>query len=445
MDAVSDASAPLAGNEPDRTVELPGSRPPAPASRLRPLPAWGGYVLAVALVAAVTSLRLLLREQGLVQGSPFLLFSFPILISAWLGGLAPGLLALALALAAIGGLFLDPREGSREAWSLGVFAVEGALISALGDHLRRTLDRLRQSQADLESRVRVRTAALQGAVDQLYSEAVERERISQDLADTARRLEISNRELQDFASVASHDLQEPLRKIQAFGDRLGSRYAGQLGPEGGDYLRRMQSAAGRMQTLINDLLAFSRVTTKAQPFVPVDLGQVAREVVSDLEARIEQAGATLDDVGIGELPTVEADPTQMRQLFQNLIGNALKFVPAGVVPRVRVFVEALAPTSATAPTAEADPSGSGPETCTIAVEDNGIGFDEKYLDRIFTVFQRLHGRDAYEGTGIGLAVCRKIAERHGGSITARSQPGHGATFLVTLPLRQPQTSQETTP
>jgi signal transduction histidine kinase len=408
----------------------------------------------VVLVAAVTGLRFLLREQGLVQGSPFLLFSFPILVSAWLGGLGPGLLALAAALAAIGGLFLAPQEGSGDAWSLGVFAVEGALISALGDHLRRALDRLRRSHGELESRVLARTAALQGAVDQLHSEAVERERMSQDLADTARRLEISNRELQDFASVASHDLQEPLRKIQAFGDRLGSRYAGQLGPEGGDYLRRMQSAAGRMQTLINDLLAFSRVTTKAQPFVPVDLGQVAREVVSDLEARIEQAGASVEDVGIGELPTLEADPTQMRQLFQNLIGNALKFVPAGVVPRVRVFVEALPETSETLATVESgeapeitepDPSGSGPETCTIAVEDNGIGFDEKYLDRIFTVFQRLHGRDAYEGTGIGLAVCRKIAERHGGSITARSTPGAGATFLVTLPLRQPQTSQESSP
>lgn len=235
----------------------------------------------------------------------------------------------------------------------------------------------------------------------------------------AAKLERSNRELQDFASVASHDLQEPLRKIQAFGDRLKTKYADALGEVGRDYLERMQSAAGRMQTLINDLLTFSRVTTKAQPFVAVNLREVAEGVISDLEARIERSGGRVE---MGEMLSVEADPLQMRQLLQNLIGNALKFHRPGAAPLVRVWCERLS-------------SASG-DLCRIHVADDGIGFDEKYLDRIFTVFQRLHGRQTYEGTGVGLAVCRRIAERHGGSITATSEPGCGSTFLVTLPISQ---------
>jgi len=251
-------------------------------------------------------------------------------------------------------------------------------------------------------------------------DVTERRQAEAKLAVYATRLERSNRELQDFASVASHDLQEPLRKIRAFGDRLAAKWGVALGDSGGDYIRRMQSAAGRMQTLINDLLMFSRVESKARPFVEVDLGVVAREVVADLEVQIEQAGATVD---VGRLPVVEADPLQMRQLLQNLIGNSLKYRREGTKPAVKVYGEV---------------AEDGGPTRRILVEDNGIGFDEKYLDRIFTVFQRLHGRTEYEGTGIGLAVCRKIVERHGGSITARSAPQEGATFVVTLPAKQPK-------
>lgn len=260
--------------------------------------------------------------------------------------------------------------------------------------------------------------------------AIERKRAEDELRASAARLEQSNRELQDFASVASHDLQEPLRKIQAFGDRLKTKCAPQLSDEGRDYLSRMQNAAGRMQTLINDLLTFSRVTTKTRPFTPVDLDRVAHEVLSDLEVRIGEVGGRVE---MADLPTVDADPLQMRQLLQNLIGNALKFRRPGEPPVVRVGASVVAAGEAraalTVPAAEA---------CRIVVADNGIGFDEKYLDRIFTVFQRLHGRDAYEGNGVGLAVCRRIAERHGGSITAESVPGRGATFIVTLPVRQPE-------
>ncbi|WP_239470540.1 sensor histidine kinase [Archangium violaceum] len=232
-----------------------------------------------------------------------------------------------------------------------------------------------------------------------------------------QRLEQSNRELESFASVASHDLQEPLRKIQTFGERLKTTTSATLGPEGSDYLERMMNAATRMRRLIEDLLSFSRVGSKGNPFVQTDLGRIAREVLEDLETAVERSGAT---VTLGELPTLEADPLQLRQLLQNLLSNALKFRREDVAPAI----------SARGTIHEA--SGE----LELVVEDNGIGFDEKYLDRIFEVFQRLHGRGKYEGTGIGLAICRKIAERHGGHIGARSSPGHGATFIVTLPLRQ---------
>lgn len=233
------------------------------------------------------------------------------------------------------------------------------------------------------------------------------------------RLEQSNHELEAFAFVASHDLQEPLRKIQTFGERLKAR-ATELSPESRDYVERMQVSATRMRRLIDDLLAFSRVSSKAQPFKRVDLSAVARDVLEDLETSIQRAGALVE---IGPLPTLEADPLQMRQLIQNLLSNALKFRREGVPPVISVSASRR----------------EGPPTAwVLEVKDNGIGFDEKYVERIFAVFQRLHGRGQYEGTGIGLAICRKIAERHGGHITAHSKPDEGATFIVTLPARQPQ-------
>jgi PAS domain S-box-containing protein len=242
----------------------------------------------------------------------------------------------------------------------------------------------------------------------------ERVQAQQKLARQAQELARSNAELEQFAYVASHDLQEPLRKVQAFGDRLKTKCADALGEQGLDYLARMQNAAGRMQLLINDLLTLSRIRTKPQPLTRVNLNAVARAVVSDLETRIEQLGANVE---IGELPTLRADALQISQLLQNLIGNALKFHRPGEPPVVKV--------TSTVTQAEK-------RFCVLVVEDNGIGFQEKYLDKIFQVFQRLHGRNEYEGTGIGLAVCRQIAERHGGNITASSEPGKGAKFSVTL-------------
>ncbi|CAN5546131.1 hypothetical protein BH23CHL6_BH23CHL6_06170 [soil metagenome] len=227
-------------------------------------------------------------------------------------------------------------------------------------------------------------------------------------------LERSNRELQDFASIASHDLQEPLRKIQAFGERLGTSSADVLDDESQDYLARMQQAALRMQTLIQELLAYSRVASMAPSLQKLDLTAVVNDVLTDLEERVNTSGGRVE---VGALPTITAGPVQMRQVFQNLIANALKFHRDGVPPVIRI---------------ESAPADRG-RAWEIMVTDNGIGFDEKYLDRIFAPFERLHGRQAYEGTGMGLAIVRRIAESNGGSVTATSQPGEGATFLITLP------------
>jgi two-component system, LuxR family, sensor kinase FixL len=257
-----------------------------------------------------------------------------------------------------------------------------------------------------------------------------RKRAQEALKAFAAQLARSNRELQDFASVAAHDLQEPLRKIQAFADRLRDKCEADLSDEGKRYLERIENAATRMRRLINDLLAFSRVTSRGRPFEMVSLNDVANEVVQDLEAQIDSVGGR---VVIAELPEIDADRTQIGQLLQNLIGNGLKF-HAETAPVVKVSARLL--TGRSSPGVRDRGRGAW---CEISVKDNGIGFDEKYLDRIFTLFQKLHGRDEYEGTGVGLAICRRIAERHSGTITARSKPGQGAEFIVTLPARQPRT------
>jgi two-component system sensor kinase FixL len=256
-----------------------------------------------------------------------------------------------------------------------------------------------------------------GFVHDITQQKVSEERLRR----YAAELERSNRELQDFAYVSSHDLQEPLRKIQAFGDRLKTKEYKGLSDQGKDYVDRMLNAASRMQNLINDLLDFSRVTSKSKPFVKVELDTVLSEVLSDLEITIEKTGAVIIR---SPLPEIEAEPTQMRQLFQNLISNAIKFRKNNEKPVITISAnrrQRMAHLTST----------PGDEWVEIVVEDNGIGFDEKYLDRIFNIFQRLEGQK-YEGSGIGLAVCRKIVVRHGGDITAQSKPGEGTRFIITL-------------
>jgi len=256
-----------------------------------------------------------------------------------------------------------------------------------------------------------------------------RKRQEVELQHSAEQLKRSNEELQNFANVASHDLQEPLRKIQAFGDRLRVKCAPQLGDAGLDYLERMESAARRMQSLIQDLLKLSRVVTQAQPFERCDLQKILRDALSDLEVALEKSEAR---ISIGPLPTVDGDPVQLWQLFQNLVNNSVKFRRSGVPPEIRITGRVFAaPADLIAGAAAGDP------VAEITVQDNGIGFEEKFAEQIFVVFQRLHSRDEYPGTGIGLAVCRKITDRHAGRIVAKSRPGGGAIFLVTLPVQQP--------
>ena len=233
------------------------------------------------------------------------------------------------------------------------------------------------------------------------------------------QLERSNKELQEFAFIASHDLQEPLRKIQSFGDLLVVEYSDSISEEGRDFLVRMQQAAARMRVLIDSLLAYSRVSTKIMPFSKVDLGEAVEEALTNLSVLREETNGSVE---VGELPTVEGDKIQMTQLFQNLIGNALKYHRKGESPRVKIHSRLV----------REDRSDKG-DIYEIRVEDDGIGFDEAYLSKIFSPFQRLHGKSEYEGVGVGLAICRKIVERHHGHITAKSRPGSGAVFLVTLP------------
>jgi signal transduction histidine kinase len=228
-------------------------------------------------------------------------------------------------------------------------------------------------------------------------------------------LERSNAALDEYAAITSHDLQEPLRKIISFGDQLMHTTGRSLDPTQANQLERMVNAAGRMRTLIDDLLQYSQVSTRVARFVPTDLGRIARDVLVDLDTAISEASGRIE---LGELPVVDADALQMRQLLQNLIGNALKYRKPGT-PSVVIV---------------ASRSAQGPR-CAITVTDNGIGFKQEYDAKIFKMFERLNSRAQYGGSGIGLAICRRIVERHGGAISATSSLGNGATFTVTLPVR----------
>ena len=265
---------------------------------------------------------------------------------------------------------------------------------------------LRKSKDELESSVQERTAELRVS--------------NRALTEYAAKLERLNEELQDFAFIAAHDLQEPLRKIQTFGHMLAKKCNENLDEQGQDYLIRITKSAKRMSDLIHSLLDYSRIATQPSPFEPVELAELAREAVSDLEFAIQKVGGTVEIV---DLPPIDADAAQIRQLLQNLIANSMKYCKDCETPVVRVHGR----TSGT--------------ICTIFIEDNGIGFEEEYIDRIFKPFQQLHGRNEnYGGTGMGLAICRKIVERHEGSISAKSTPGKGATFIVQLPVKQKERS-----
>lgn len=242
-------------------------------------------------------------------------------------------------------------------------------------------------------------------------------RAQQDLARVAAELERSNRDLEEFALVASHDLQEPVRKVVTFAHLVRQQAAAALDATTHDYLSRMEAAAERMNRLVEGLLELSRVATRARGFEPTDLRRVVSDALADLDDRVRESGARVE---VGALPVLMGDPAQLRSLFQNLLANALKFRAPDRNPVVRVRSEGL----------------DGP-AWRIDVEDDGIGFDERDLARLFKPFQRLHAAGPYDGSGMGLAICRRIVARHGGEITARSRCGQGTAFSVTLPARPP--------
>ena len=262
-----------------------------------------------------------------------------------------------------------------------------------------------------------------GAVIDVTDSKVNEKQLQQYNAELKR----SNEDLEQFAYVASHDLQEPLRKIRAFGDRLTSKFSETLEEQGTDYISRMQAAAARMQLLIEDLLSFSRVSRAEADFELLDSNALLAEVMEDLEIQINQQEAT---IRMGDIPNFYGDRSQIKRLFQNLIGNAIKFHKVNEKPVIDVSSRLLE-----RPEAETETGIPLPETqfVRISIKDNGIGFDEKYVEKIFNIFQRLNGRTAYEGTGIGLAICRKIVTNHRGYITAKSIEDIGSEFIIILP------------
>ena len=260
------------------------------------------------------------------------------------------------------------------------------------------------------------------AQDNLEIKIVER---TKELVLKNEELEFKNHELQQFSWVVSHDLNEPIRKIQIFIGIIKDLYL-KDNPKALDYVNRTMKSAERMQTLISDLLAYSRLSSKVL-FEKTDLNVVLQEVLSDFDYQIENKSAVIK---VTDLPAIHSIPSQLRQVFQNLIGNALKFSGNVAVPTIEITSELIKNREFDS---ETDPEG---EFCRIIISDNGIGFDEVYLDRIFVIFQSLNDRSIYEGTGIGLAISKKIMEKHNGLITAKSELGKGASFILVLPLQQ---------
>lgn len=303
-------------------------------------------------------------------------------------------------------LFAVRKDGSRFPVEIGLNPVrtdDGLFVlSAIVDitERKRLETALLHANEELEQRVRERTA-------QLLRQAEELQRAND-------ALEHSNMELQQFAYIASHDLQSPLRSISGFVQLLRSEYEGRLDAQADDWIRRTVQAIEQMHMLIRDVLAYSRIESRASPFLPVPLRRVFDDAVSQLETTIRELGA---QVSCDELPTVAGDPPQLVQLLENLIGNALKYRGAEV-PRVHVSAQ------------------HAPDHWVLAVRDNGIGIDPRHHERIFEIFRRLHDQQQYPGSGIGLAVCRRVVQRHGGRIWVESEPGHGSVFYFTIAERK---------
>lgn len=252
--------------------------------------------------------------------------------------------------------------------------------------------------------------------------------LNRQLVENINQLKATNEELERFAYVASHDLQEPLRKIILFSDQLAMKYGDILKEEGCNSIDRIMKSSERMQMLIKNILSFSRSATYSGAFEPTDLNQLLEGLISDLEVSIQQKHAVID---IDPLPVMNILPNQFRQLFQNLIINALKFSKQNEPPRIHIYAEKMKGLQV----AGANDEYYDDDFYTIYVQDNGIGFEQKYADEIFLLFKRLNSFDKYEGTGIGLSICKKIVDQHKGFISARSTVGEGTTFSISIPVK----------
>ena len=317
-------------------------------------------------------------------------------------------------------VFQPIRDRARlTALLVGILILSAGAVSALIWH-RREGEVLRKSRDELERRVEERTAELKRMNEELEAEVAERKRMERERQAYATRLARAGRELQEFTFAAAHDLQEPLRKIQTFSDLLMASGGDFTTEKHLDHLQRLHRSARQMQQLIGALLDYTKVTVVPEPFRTIGLRDLILDVVNDLEEPIRQTGARVE---VGEMHFIEADKNQLRQVFAHLISNALKY-RGEKASEIGIRSELTG------------------DSCTIYIEDNGIGFEEKYVDRIFRPFQRLHSRDRYEGIGMGLAICRKIVEHHNGTIIARSEPGRGTAFVIELPVRRSRETDE---
>lgn len=359
--------------------------------------------VAIQLIAAVFALRLI-RVTG---KSPAW-----VLVSSGLCLMAVRRTVLVWYEVSGGQIDLQDRWDAGIALAISAVMLAGVLaIRPLFLTIKKAAEVLQQDKEVLEKKVAMRTEELRDANGRLSVELDERRRAEQRMAQYASDLARSNAELEQFAYVASHDLQEPLRMVASFTQLLARRYQGKLDQNADEFIGFAVDGANRMQQLINDLLAYSRVGTRGKPPAPTDLTEVLKDAEANLYQAIGESGAVITH---DPLPVVSGDQVQLTQLFQNLLVNAIRFRNEAA-PRIHVSAQARE------------------EDWLLSVKDNGIGIAPEHQERIFAVFQRLHGRGEYPGTGIGLALCKKIVERHGGHIWVESAPGRGSTFYFNIP------------